>query len=175
MSLPRGATRAAPKPAAAFPLSLLLSCHAAVGAGRRHGRPAGREGGGEALFFALVTRSAAGRQAIPRAAAWFCLGGCCGCGGAGWCPRSCRGRWLGSLARGPDGRIQCSWARSSADRICLNSWQLVRWRQVVVAVAAVGWGLCRCCGVALSPLPPLPSRPYASLTPRVTRAATPPP
>jgi hypothetical protein len=52
-----------------FP-SLPLSCHAAAGAGRQHGRPAGSEGGGEALFFALVARSAAGRQAIPRAAAW---------------------------------------------------------------------------------------------------------
>jgi hypothetical protein len=41
-----------------------------VTAGRRHGHPAGREGGGEALFFALVARSAASRQAIPRAAAW---------------------------------------------------------------------------------------------------------
>jgi hypothetical protein len=51
-----------------FP-SLPLSCHAAARAGRRHGRPAGREGGGEALFFVLVARSAVGRQAIPRAAA----------------------------------------------------------------------------------------------------------
>jgi hypothetical protein len=81
------------------------------------------------------------------------------------------GRWpvaqaVGFGARGPN--------LDPVDRICLNSWQLVRWQQVAVAVAAVGWGLCRCCGVALSPLPPLPSRPYASLTPRVTRAATPP-
>jgi hypothetical protein len=64
----------------------------------------------------LVTRSAAGRQAIPRAAAWFCLRGCCGYGGAGWCPRGCRGRWLGSLARGLGGRIRCSRARSRTCR-----------------------------------------------------------
>jgi hypothetical protein len=32
--------------------------------------PAGRDGGGEALVLALVVRSAASRQAIPRAAAW---------------------------------------------------------------------------------------------------------
>lgn len=54
------------------------------------------------------------------------------------------GRWpmaqaVGSGARGPD--------LDPVDRICLSSWQLVRWRPVAVAVAAVGWGLCRCCGV----------------------------
>lgn len=52
-----------------FP-SLLRSWHAAAEAGRRHGRPTGRDGGGNALFLVLVVRSAASRQAIPRVVAW---------------------------------------------------------------------------------------------------------
>jgi hypothetical protein len=58
---------------------------------------------------------------------------------------------VGSGARGPD--------LDPIDRICLSSWQLVRWRPVAV----VGWGLCRCCGVALSSLPSLPSWPLLLL------------
>jgi hypothetical protein len=106
------------------------------------------------------------------------VGGCCGYGGAGWCPCRCRGWWRGIFLSPHmfpssflDGGSSSTWGHwpvaqavgsgarrldlDPVDRICLSSWQLVRLRPV----AAVGWGLCRCCGVALSSLPPLPSRP----------------
>lgn len=175
MSLPRGATRAAPKPAAAFPLFSSTATPPPELAAGMTVRPAGRVVARLSSSRWWRAPQKAGKPSLARlrgvdwvavAAAAAPAGARAGVGDGGL------GRWpmaqaVGSGARGPD--------LDPVDRICLSSWQLVRWRPVAVAVAAVGWGLCRCCGVALSSLPPLPSRPYASLTPRATRAATPPP
>jgi hypothetical protein len=166
-SLPRGATRAAPKPAVAFPLFSSPATPPSELAAGMAVRPAGMVAARLSALRWWHAPQQAGKPSLARLRG-VDVGGCCGCGcrGAGWCPRRCRGRRRGIFLSSHmfpssflDGDSSSTWGRwpvaqavgsgargpdlDPVDRICLSSCSWCgggQWRQLVGACAGdVGW------------------------------------